>query len=193
MRKRPTWPGASYGLGDRRHAVLDLAARRLHLTLGLATVLLHRAHGRATALAQLALHAGAGALDLAHRPVAGRRATALEALEARLDALADLLELTLGAVAAGEVRAHSLEDGVTRGERGTDRDEHAALSLRLSDLKGVQLSFGARLSGLLRRATARGSIAATGRSSLLGSGLALCLGALRLRLGLGLGSHWWHL
>src|SRR3954451_24982035 len=120
MRKRPTWPGASYGLGDRRHTALDLAARRLHLALGLATVLLHRAHGRVTALTQLPLHAGAGLLDLAHRTVAGGRAAALEALQARLDALADLLELTLGAVATGDVRGHCVKDGVTRGERGTD-------------------------------------------------------------------------
>src|SRR6185436_6203384 len=120
----------------------------------------------------------------AHRTVAGGRAAALEALQARRHALADLLDLALGAVATGEVGGQRLENGVTRGERGTDRDEHATLGLRLNDLEGVQLGLGAGLSGLLGRSTASCGLAATRSSSLLSAGLPLCLGA-----GLSLGSH----
>src|SRR5829696_6124325 len=177
-------------LDERRHPILELATGRLHLPLGLATVLLHRADGRATALTELALHAGAGTLDLAHRPVSGGRATALEALEVDLHALADLLELALGAIATGDVRGGGLEHGVTCGERGAERDQRGTLGLVLNDLKRVQLRLGAGLGSLLRRAAASSGLAATSSGGLLSAGLALALSAsLAVGAALGLGSH----
>src|SRR3982751_4450372 len=112
---------SSKPLGDRRDPrddalglALDLAARGLDLLLDLATVLLHRAHGLRATLTQLALHAGAGALDLADRAVARRRATPLELAEVGVDALLQALELLLGALAALDVRLVRVDHGIAR-------------------------------------------------------------------------------
>src|SRR3982751_6605909 len=103
--RSPPRSGGSVLLGDRSHArddgldlLLRLAAGQLDLLLDPATVRLHRLDGLAAALAQLALHAGAGALDLAHRAVAGGVAATLELAQAGADALLQALQLLVAAL-----------------------------------------------------------------------------------------------
>src|ERR671916_27301 len=175
--------GSSDPLGDRRDArdealglALDLTASRLHLLFDPAAVLLYRPHGLVATLTQLALHAGPGALDLADRAVAGRRAAALELAQARVDALLEALELALGALASIDVRLGRVDHGVAGLEGRAHRDQQGAPGLGLDDLQGVQLRLGARLGGLAGGLAALRGVATTSRSGLLGRRLALCLG-----------------
>src|SRR4051812_3547323 len=175
-----TGRGEAWVLGERRdarddglHLLLGLAASDLHLLLDPAAVLLHRAHGLRATLTQLPLHAGASALDATDRAVAGRRATPLELAEVGVDALLELLELLLGAVAAVDVRLVRVEHGVTRLEGGAHRDQQGTLGLSLDDLKRVQLGLGTGLRGLAGGGAALGGVATTSRSGLVGGRLAL--------------------
>src|SRR3954451_9321436 len=180
--RRPGFKGAALDerrdlgpdvVGGLRDAVLDALGRavevaRAHVArdaldrgLEVARVALHEALDLVAALAQTALELRAGPLDLTLELVARGRATTLGPLQA-------LRELTLSR-GAGHVRANRLHDVVASDQRGADRDQHSALSLRRNRLDGELL----RLHGVDDRV-----------GSALGRGLRGRRGAARVGAGL---------
>src|SRR3954467_13023677 len=160
-------------LGGLRDAVLDALGRTVEVAgadvtrdaldrrLEVARVALHEALDLVAALTQTALELRAGPLDLTLELVARGRATTLGPLQA-------LRELTLSR-GARHVRANRLHDVVASDQRGADRDQHSALSLRRNRLDGELL----RLHGVDDRV-----------GSALGRGLRGRRGAARVGAGL---------